>query len=113
MPNLKELGFKVGPSFIGYKHLISTPIQDGGFVRPETSVSNHSREWTVQTTNLEGPTFKRSSSKLHICQGQEAFTLTEQYSFWNRCFWMYVTSPSTTIQDNGVGRPKTFVSNQN
>ena len=33
MPNLGELGFKVGPSFIRYKLWISTPIQANGFVR--------------------------------------------------------------------------------
>ena len=37
-PNFKELGFKVGLSFIGYKHLFSTPIRDSGFARPKTSI---------------------------------------------------------------------------
>ena len=33
VPSLEEFGFHVGPSFIGYKQLISAPIQDGCFVR--------------------------------------------------------------------------------
>ena len=40
MSNFEELGFKVGPSFIGgYKRLFQTPIQDDGFTRLETSVT--------------------------------------------------------------------------
>ena len=31
VPNFEELGFKVGPSFNGYKCPLLTPIQDGGF----------------------------------------------------------------------------------
>ena len=33
VPSLEEFGFHVGPSFIGYRQLVSTLIQDGGFVR--------------------------------------------------------------------------------
>ena len=40
MPNFEELGFKVGPSFIGYQCLLSTPIQDGGFARVVTHNAN-------------------------------------------------------------------------
>jgi hypothetical protein len=35
--NFEELGSKASPSFIEYKHPLSTPIQDGGFARLTTS----------------------------------------------------------------------------
>ena len=37
MLNFEEFGFKVGPSFIEYKHPLSTPIQDSSFARLITS----------------------------------------------------------------------------
>ena len=40
MPNFEEFFFKVGPSFIGYQYLLSTPIQDGGFARVVTNNAN-------------------------------------------------------------------------
>lgn len=38
MPNFEELGFKVAPSFIEYKHQFATMIKDGGFARFKTSL---------------------------------------------------------------------------
>ena len=37
---LEELGCKVDPSFIGYKHSFSTPIQESNFARFKTSIPN-------------------------------------------------------------------------
>ena len=57
--NFEELGFRVGPFFgIGYTHMFSSMIQDGGFARFKV-----------------GPTLKSSSSKLDTCQGHNSLTL--------------------------------------
>lgn len=66
--DFKELCFKVGPSFIGYRRTFSTPIQDNGFVSLKTSISDRSWNWMVLTkeggTNLETKLLKvRHSSR--------------------------------------------------
>jgi hypothetical protein len=47
VPNFKELGSEVRPSFLGYKCQISAPVQDGGFARFKISVFDRSWEWTL------------------------------------------------------------------
>jgi hypothetical protein len=38
VPNFKELGFKVGPTFIGQNRLFSTPIQNSDYAMFKTSI---------------------------------------------------------------------------
>ena len=39
MLNLKELGFDVGPSFIGYKHPVAYVVENRGFKLYKIAVS--------------------------------------------------------------------------
>lgn len=89
MPNLGELGVKVGPSFIEKNHLWSTLIQDNGFGRLKTSTSYWSCKRTFKTregdTNLETKLLKIQ----HMSRPQ-IFTLAHQCLFQNRhfqCTW--------------------------
>lgn len=42
VPNFEEFGVKIGPSFLECKHPFSTPIQDDGFAKLETSIPDWS-----------------------------------------------------------------------
>lgn len=78
MPDFEELGFNVGPSFIGCTCAYSsTLIQDNGFARLSTqpSVSNRSWKRTVWTPPPQShlpkkwPNLKPYSSTLGTCRG--------------------------------------------
>ena len=92
VPNLGELGFKVGPSFIRYKLWLSTPIQANGFVRLNffvffIIVENGQRKPKKEE---EGPTLKPSSPRLGTCEGQIWFypcppIIISKHAFSNVC----------------------------
>lgn len=65
MPNIRKVGFKVGPSFWGYNCSFSTMIQDGDFVRLKKERA------------LEEPT----SPRLGTCQRQYCFALANYTLF--------------------------------
>ena len=100
MSNFEELGFKVGPSFIGgYKRLFQTPIQDDGFTRLETSVTigvGNGRFWPKQKDQFETKLLKvRRTSRPKLF-----FTLA---SLWTGVFervWPPHQKPILTLSFN-------------
>lgn len=85
----KSLVSNVGPSFIRYKRLFSTSIQDGCFVD-----YNLQSKLEVETDGFycycfwKGPTLKLISSKLGTCQDQICFTMACHTLFSNKQFWI-------------------------
>lgn len=82
MRNFEEFGFKVGLSSIGYEHPFSTLIQDVGFARLRTYVSDWiwKKDFNPKKRD-ESLTLKLNSSKLSTYHGQNSFTLAYRTPF--------------------------------
>ena len=92
-PNLGELWFTVGASFIAHKLPFPTSIQDSGFVKLKLLFLMRVENGGV-CPNKEGPTLKLSSQGKPMSR-QNCFTLAHWSPFWDWRSWMCVASSST------------------
>ena len=92
MSNFEELGFKVGPSFLGLKVFVSNIDRKWRFSALQLRSLGLELKMDVYSQKKRGPTLKPSSLKLGTCKGQNSFTLAYQSPFQNQHFRMCVAS---------------------